>query len=56
MADMTEKQKAARAIGYLEGLSVWLWDKADKDISCESCDGYDKALELLRKAIDWSGE
>ena len=51
--DMTEKQKAARALGYLEGLSVWLWGKSDSEIDCSNCEGFDKALETLRKAIDW---
>ena len=54
MSDMTEKQQAARALGYLEGLSVWLWGRTDGEISCESVDAYDRALETLRKAIDWS--
>ena len=54
MSDMTEKQKAARAIGYLEGLSVWLWGKADSEVDCANCEGYDKAIEMLRKAIEWS--
>lgn len=53
MSEMTEKQKAARALGYLEGLSVWVWGKAEKDIGCAECEGYDKAIETLRKAIDW---
>jgi len=51
--DMADKLKAARALGYLEGLGLWLWEHmADSDDSY--CEGYDKALEVLRKAIDWS--
>ena len=50
---MDDKQAAARAIGYLEGLGPWLWGRADEEISCEACDAYDRAVETLREAIDW---
>lgn len=49
---MTEKQKAARALGYLEGLSVWLWENMDK-VDAAYIESYDKAVETLRKAIEW---
>ena len=55
MPEMTEKQKAARALGYLEGLSVWLWEHMDK-VDASYCDQYDKALDTLRKAIEWGGD
>lgn len=53
--DMTDKQRAARAIGYLEGMSLWLWEHAS-DTDDVYCDHYDKSVETLRKAIDWSEE
>ena len=52
MSEMTEKQQAARAIGYLEGLSVWLWERME-NLDAGYCEQYDKATEALRKAIDW---
>ena len=52
---MTDREKAARAIGYLEGLSAFLWsigDNANGPSLCpESCGYYDEQVELLRKAI-----
>jgi len=52
MSEMTDKQQAARALGYLEGLSVWLWENLDK-VDAVYSESYDKAVETLRKAIDW---
>ena len=53
---MTEREQAARAIGYLEGLSVTIWALADGEkIACEYADGYDRAVEVLRKAV-FNGE
>jgi hypothetical protein len=52
MSDMTEKLKAARALGYLEGLSVWLWEHMT-NVDEGYCEQYDRAVETLRKAIDW---
>lgn len=50
--DMTEKQQAARALGFLEGLSAWLWENMDK-VDGGYIESYDKAVETLRKAIEW---
>lgn len=52
---MDEKQQTACALGYLEGLSVWLWEHMDH-VDGGYCEQYDKAIETLRKAIDWSEE
>ena len=52
MMEMTEKQQAARALGYLEGLSAWVWEHMTH-VDDGYCEGYDKALDTLRKAIDW---
>ena len=50
---MTDKQKAARAIGYLEGMSALLWTFVGERLSDEAVAAYDEAVETLRKAIDW---
>jgi hypothetical protein len=52
---MTDKEKTARALGYLEGLSVWLWEHMTHVDACY-CEEYDRAIETLRKAIDWGEE
>ena len=53
---MTEREQAARAIGYLEGLSVTIWALGDDEkIACEYADAYDKAVEVLRKTV-FNGE
>ena len=55
MSDMTDKEKAARAIGYLEGLSSVLWslDRSDSPVQVctESAAFYDQQVELLRKYL-----
>lgn len=52
---MTEREKAARAIGYLEGISAVLWsldsDKVPVPFCAESAAYYDECVETLRKAI-----
>jgi len=50
---MTDKQKAARAIGYLEGLSAIWWVFVGDKLSDETVAAYDEAVETLRKVIDW---
>ena len=50
---MTDKQKAARAIGYLEGISALWWAFVGEKLSDEMVAAYDEAVETLRKAIDW---
>lgn len=53
---MTDKQKAARAIGYLEGLSASWWAFVGEKLSDETVAAYDEAVEMLRKAIDWGDD
>ena len=50
---MTEREKAARAIGYLEGLSAIWWSFVGERLSDETVAAYDEAVETLRKAINW---
>jgi len=50
---MTDKQKAARALGYLEGLSAYWWTCVGEKLSDETVARYEEAVETLRKAIEW---
>ena len=50
---MNDKQKAAHAIGYLEGMSALWWSFVGERLSDEMVAAYDEAVETLRKAIDW---
>ena len=49
---MTDKQKAARAIGYLEGMSALWWTFVGEKLSDDMVAAYDEAVETLRKSID----
>lgn len=51
---MSERERAARAIGFLEGLSALLWsigENPDGSISmaAETCGYYDDQVEILRR-------
>ena len=48
---MTDTEKAARAIGYLEGFSAIVWAHVGEKLSDESVAAYDEAVETLRKAV-----
>lgn len=50
---MTDNERAARAIGYLEGMSAVWWAFVGEKLSDEMVAAYDEAVETLRKAIDW---
>lgn len=45
------KQKAMRAIGFLEGFSAWAWSQVGPKLADEFMDQYDASVEALRKAI-----
>ena len=45
------KQKAMRAIGFLEGFSAWAWSQVGPKLADEFMDQYDTSVEALRKAI-----
>ena len=45
------KQKAMRAIGFLEGFSAWAWSLVGPMLADEFMDQYDTSVEALRKAI-----
>ena len=48
---MTDNEKVARAIGYLEGFSSIVWAHVGEKLADESVVAYDEAVETLRKAI-----
>ena len=48
---MTDREKAARAIGYLEGFSSIVWAHVGEKLSDESVAAYDEAVETLRKMV-----
>lgn len=56
---MNDKERAARALGYLEGMSAAVWSMAGEGnassvvIAPELAEGYDRAVEELRRAVDW---
>ena len=47
------KQKAMRAIGFLEGFSAWVWAQTGEDekLVPEFAGAYDDYVETLRKAV-----
>ena len=45
------KQKAMRAIGFLEGFNAWAWSQVGPKLADEFMDQYDASVEALRKAI-----
>ena len=45
------RQKAMRAIGFLEGFSAWAWSQVGPKLAAEFMDQYDTSVEVLRKAI-----
>lgn len=53
---MSDKQKAARAIGYLEGMSALWWSFIGEKLADEMVAAYDEAVETLRKSIDWGDD
>ena len=50
---MNDKQKAARAIGFLEGFGATVWMFVGEKLADEYAADYDDQVEVLRKAIDW---
>lgn len=51
------KQKAMRAIGFLEGFAVLVWaSTGDDKLPPEFADAYDSYVEELRKAVMSDGD
>ena len=53
---MTDREKAARAIGYLEGMSATIWVSVGEKLIEEYADYYDKQVEVLRKELFGDGD
>lgn len=47
------RQKAMRAIGFLEGFSAWVWAHVgeDENLAPEFAGAYDGYVEEVRKAV-----
>lgn len=47
------RQKAMRAIGFLEGFSAWVWAHVgeDENLAPEFAGAYDDYVEEVRKAV-----
>lgn len=47
------RQKAMRAIGFLEGFAAWVWAHVgeDENLAPEFAGAYDDYVEELRKAV-----
>lgn len=47
------RQKAMRALGFLEGFSAWVWAHVGEDekLAPEFASAYDDYVEELRKAV-----
>lgn len=52
------RQKAMRAIGFLEGFSAWVWAQTGEDekLVPEHAGAYDDYVETLRKAVMSNGD
>lgn len=52
------RQKAMRAIGFLEGFSAWVWAQTGEDekLVPEYAGAYDDYVEMLRKAVMSDGD
>lgn len=42
---------AARAVGYLEGMSAWLWSHVGPDLADGAVAEYDRSLEKVARAM-----
>lgn len=52
--DRIEQKKmmeAARAVGFMEGMSVWLWTKAGPDLADEAVVEYDKRVSTIAECF-----
>ena len=52
------RQKAMRAIGFLEGFSAWVWVHVgvDENLAPEFAGAYDDYVEEVRKAVMSDGD
>lgn len=45
------KQNVMRCIGFLEGFSVWVWDRTKEEQKLAIAELYDSCVEELREAM-----
>ena len=43
--------EAARAVGFMEGMSIWLWTKAGPDLADEAVVEYDKRVSTIAECF-----
>lgn len=48
---MTDREKAALAIGYLTGFSAIVWAHVGEKLADECAARYDECVELLREVV-----
>lgn len=50
-ADRKERNKAARAVGFLEGMSTWLWTQVGPNLSDEEVAEFEKRVADIAEYI-----
>lgn len=53
-ADRKERNKAVRAVGFLEGMSAWLWTKVGPDLADEAVVEFEKRVADIAEYIGLS--
>lgn len=48
--------KAARAVGFLEGMSTWLWTKVGPDLADEAAVEFEKRVSAIADGFGLDGE
>ncbi len=48
---MTDKERLARIVGFLEGFSAYLWSIGDERLASETVAQYSEYVEELRMAL-----
>lgn len=43
--------EAARAVGFMEGMSVWVWTKAGPDLADEAVAEFDKRVSAIAECF-----
>lgn len=55
---LTQKKlmEAARAVGFLEGMSTWLWTKVGPDLADEAVVEFEKRMSTIAECFGLDGE
>ena len=48
--------EAARAVGFLEGMSTWLWTKVGPDLADEAVVEFEKRVSAIAECFGLDGE